>query len=82
MTQIVDEKGRVLVRNAYQERFLRRQEFANGEVYSYKYDWAAGEYYPRRVFVTGPNQRTEELSVGGSVPEFVRNYRSFTLDKK
>jgi YD repeat-containing protein len=74
MTQIVDEKGRVLVRNSYQERFLRRQEFANGVVYSYKYDWAADEYFPRAVFVTLPDQRTEELSVGASVPEFVRNY--------
>jgi YD repeat-containing protein len=74
MTQVADEKGRVLVRNSYQERFLRRQEFANGEVYSYRYDWAADEYYPRKVFVALPDQTTEELSVGSSVPEFVRNY--------
>ncbi len=74
MTHITDEKGHVLIHNWFRERFLQRQEFGNGAVYSYSYDWAPNEYYPKRVRVTLPDKTTKELSVGASVPEFVRNY--------
>ena len=74
MTQITDERGRDLLRNWYRERFLWRQQFGNGVVYSYNYDWAPDEHYPRRVWVTLPDQTKRELSVSGSVPEYVRNY--------
>lgn len=74
MTQITDESGRVLIHNWYWERFLQRQQFENGAVYSYSYDWPQNEYLPRRVWVTLPDQTRQELSVAASVPEFVRNY--------
>jgi YD repeat-containing protein len=74
MTQITDETGHVLIHNWFRERFLRQQQFGNGAVYSYSYDWAPKEYYPKRVWVTLPDQTRRELSVGASVPEFVRNY--------
>jgi YD repeat-containing protein len=75
MTRITDEKGNVLLRNTYDGRLLARQQFGNGATYSYDYDWAPDEYYPKRVWVTFPDQTKRELSVGASVPEFVRNYR-------
>jgi YD repeat-containing protein len=75
MTQITDETGHLLVRNWFRERFLRRQQFANGAVYSYSYDWSPDEYYPKKVWVTLPDNTKRELSVGASVPEFVRNYQ-------
>jgi YD repeat-containing protein len=74
MTQITDERGRVLLHNWFQQRFLERQQFGNGAIYSYQYDWAPDEYYPRRVWVTLPDQTKRELSVGASVPEFLKNY--------
>jgi YD repeat-containing protein len=74
MTQITDESGRVLIHNFYWQRFLQRQQFGNGTVYSYSYDWAPNETYPKRVWVTLPDQTRRELSVADSVPNFVRNY--------
>jgi YD repeat-containing protein len=74
MKLVTDEKGRVLIHNSYQGRFLRQQQFENGAIYSYSYDWTRGEYYPRKVRVTLPDRTTRELSVGDSVPDFVRNY--------
>jgi hypothetical protein len=74
MTQIRDENGYVLIHNWFRERFLQRQLFGDGAAYSYSYDWAPDEYYPKRVRVTLPDKATQELSVGASVPEFVKNY--------
>ncbi len=74
MTQISDEDGHVLVHNWYDEGYLKRQEFGNGAVYSYEYDWAPNMYYPNKVTVTLPDQSTRELSVAASVPEYVKNY--------
>jgi hypothetical protein len=74
MTQITDGSGHVLIHNWFRERFLQRQQFGNGAVYSYSYDWAPDEYYPKRVRVTLPDNTRQEFSVGASVPEFVKNY--------
>jgi YD repeat-containing protein len=74
MTQVQDEGGRFLAHNSYNGGFLRRQEFGNGAVYSYSYDWGSESYYPAKVWVTLPDQTTKELSVMDSVPEFIRNF--------
>lgn len=34
-----------------------------------------GEYFPRKVGVTLPDGTLRQLSVAGSVPEFVKNYQ-------
>jgi YD repeat-containing protein len=75
MTRISDEAGRTLVHNTYENSILRQQEFGNGDDYSYEYDWKPGAYYPDKVSVTLPNQKTHEIPVADSVPEFVRNFR-------
>ena len=74
MSRIADENGHVLVRNWYRQRFLQKQQFGNGGVYGYSYDWPKDEYFPRKVGITLPDGTLRELSVAGSVPEFVRNY--------
>jgi len=74
MTQVNDEGGRVLVRNWYNQGFLKRQEFESGVTYSYSYDWDSKSYYPAKVWVTLPDQTTKAVSVADSVPEFVRNF--------
>jgi YD repeat-containing protein len=75
MTRITDENGHVLIRNWYQQRFLQKQQFGNGGVYSYSYDWPHDDYFPRKVGVTLPDGTPRGLSVAGSVPEFVKNYQ-------
>jgi YD repeat-containing protein len=74
MTHIIDENGRVLLRNWYESRFLMRQRFGNGATYSYSYDWAPNRYYPDKVVVTLPDETRQDVNVAGSVPEFVKNY--------
>ena len=74
MSRIADENGHVLVRNWYRQRFLRKQQFGSGGVYWYSYDCPEDEYFPRNVGITLPDGTLRELSVAGSVPEFVRNY--------
>lgn len=74
MTQISDEGGHMLVHNSYESGLLKRQDFGNGEIYSYSYDWAPNTYYPNKVAVTLPDRSTRELSIANSVPEFVKNY--------
>lgn len=75
MTQVVDEKGRELVHNWYQGRFLWRQQFEGGPMYECTYIWDPDEYYPTTVGVELPDGTKREFSVAASVPEFVRNYR-------
>jgi hypothetical protein len=75
MTLIKDENQHVLLHNWFRQRFLQRQQFGNGAVYSYSYDWAPDEYYPKKVTITLPDQTRRELSVGAAVPEFLKNYR-------
>jgi YD repeat-containing protein len=73
MRLVMDEKGRVLIRNWYSGRLLVRQRFGNGAIYSYRYDWSPDEYFPKRVWVTLPDGTTRELSVGDSVPEYLKH---------
>lgn len=74
MTKITDEAGHALVRNWCEPGLVRRQEFGNGEIYSYDYIWPPKAYYPSKVTVTRPDRSMHELSVGEFVPEYVRNY--------
>jgi YD repeat-containing protein len=73
MTHVLDESGRLLLRNWYQGRFLVRQEFANGDLYSYWYDWRFREYCPRRVTVTSPDH-VRDVAIPNSVPDHIKNY--------
>jgi len=74
MTQVTDEKGRILVHNWYRNRFLYRQQFFGGNVYSYRYNWTQQQTYPRAVYVTLPDSSEKALSVESSVPEFVKSF--------
>jgi YD repeat-containing protein len=74
MTRITDEKGRVLIQNWYRSKVLMRQQFGNGETYSYDYDWKPNHFYSDKVAVTLPDQSRRDVNVADSVPEFVKNY--------
>jgi hypothetical protein len=74
MTKIHDEKGRLLLHNWYKSGLVIRQEFGNGAIYEYAYDWAPNRCCPDRVVVTLSDSTKREVSVVDSVPEFVKNY--------
>jgi YD repeat-containing protein len=74
MTRITDEKGQMLLQNWYESKILMRQQFGNGQTYSYNYDWKPDRYYADKVVVTLPDQTERNVNVAGSVPEFVKNY--------
>ena len=63
MTRIINEKGRVLLRNWYKSGVLMRQQFENGAIYSYSYDWAPNRFYADKVVVTLPDQTKRDVSV-------------------
>jgi YD repeat-containing protein len=67
MTAVTDEKGNVLVRNSYDAELLTRQQFANGDTFLYRYEWASDRSYPDKVVVTLPDHMTRELRVADSV---------------
>ena len=74
MTQITDERKNVLLRNWYDHSLLIRQQFGNGESYSYQYEWLQNAYCPAKVVVTLPHYTTKEIRGCDSVPNFVRNF--------
>jgi len=74
MTIITDEKGHVLLHNWYRSRLLIRQEFGNGAVYIYAYDWAPNRYYPDKVVVILPDGTRRDVSVAHAVPDYIRNH--------
>ena len=74
MTWVTDEKGQILVHNWFDRRFLYRQQFFGGKVYSYRYNWKQEQTYPRAVYVTLPDNSGKTRSVESSVPEFVKNF--------
>jgi hypothetical protein len=68
MTAIADENQKFLVRNSYDKRWLIRQDFGNGEIYSYTYAGSDGPYASSAT-VTLPNGSRTIVEVASSVPE-------------
>ena len=69
MTSIEDESHKVLLRNFYEKRALTRQDFGNGQVYSYVYTWSANGHYAMRVVVTLPDRTRITADPENSVPD-------------
>jgi YD repeat-containing protein len=75
MSDVLDERGQLLVHNLYQSRVLIEQDFANGDVYRYRYTWSPNQYYMEKVVVTLPDQSEKVISPAESVPDYIRTYR-------
>jgi hypothetical protein len=76
MRDVMDEQGRLLVHNVYDKsNVLVGQEFANGDVYRYRYEWGPNKHYAEKVVITLPDRTEREISPAETVPEFVRTYR-------
>jgi YD repeat-containing protein len=74
MTQVADETGKVLLRNWYDRGVLVRQDFANGELASYHYQWTQGARCPEKATVKLGGGSEQEVSVAGAIPEYVRGF--------
>ena len=72
MRMITDERGHTLVRNFYVFGELTEQKFGNGAVYSYTYTRSDNRKYVDVAHVTMPDGQVKDVSVGGSVPWYVR----------
>jgi YD repeat-containing protein len=70
MTAILDEQGRVLLRNAYNSDMLVQQVYANGDIYKYRYVIDAKRTFIDKAVVTMPDGSQREVAVADSIPEF------------
>jgi len=73
MTEIADETQRILLRNTYSNRMLTRQDFGNGEIFSYSYDLSATRNYAERATVTLPDGTKTSVEVESSIPDAVKH---------
>lgn len=72
MTSVTDEHGDVLVRNWYRDGVVVRQLFDGRDQYNYDYSWVPGSHYVKKVIVTLPNGKREDIFPGTSVSAFLR----------
>jgi YD repeat-containing protein len=72
MTAVLNEQGTVLVRNEYRSGILIRQDFANGDSYSYDYQPAPSGHFMDSVMVTLPDLSQQQIRVRDTVPAFLR----------
>jgi YD repeat-containing protein len=75
MSDVLDERGQLLVHNLYQSRVLIEQDFPNGDVYRYRYTWSPNGYYADTVIVTLPDKSEKVISPAETVPDYIRTYR-------
>jgi hypothetical protein len=73
MTAIRDEHQNVLVRNTYNYRQLVRQEFGNGQTYSYNYTFSDTRTYAESVNVMSPDGTTTHVETADSVPDAIKH---------
>lgn len=69
MIEVTDENQKMLLRNSYKNHWLVRQDFGNGDVYSYSYfapDPRAS--YADSVTITLPDGGTTGVETGSAVP--------------
>ena len=76
MTRMEDENHSVLVQNAYSGRLLVRQDFGNGQVFSYQYNFNSSRTYADSVAVTLPDGSQTTVETGSSVPELLKHPRN------
>jgi YD repeat-containing protein len=73
MTAIRDEKGALLVRNTYYDYGrIAAQEFADGTVYRYAYQWSSNQGHTEIASVLLPDGTVRTIQTAYSVPGLVR----------
>lgn len=70
MIEVTDEKQDALVRNSYENHWLVRQDFGNGQIFSYSYHSSdQTSSYADSATVTLSDGTHTTVETGGSVPE-------------
>ncbi|HEY6248794.1 MAG TPA: hypothetical protein VI685_02470 [Candidatus Angelobacter sp.] len=72
LTVIRDEEDNILLRNLYHYRQVVAQQFANGEVYEYSYQWSRNREYAQSATVRLPDGTQQTIQTGSSVPNYLR----------
>jgi YD repeat-containing protein len=76
LTDVRDERGRVLVRNWYDEAGrVVRQVYASGATYQFRYRLAANRLYAEEATVVLAGGATRSVPTGASVTQLVRDTR-------
>ncbi len=75
LTSVADEHGRVLLRNWYDGNWIVRQQYLDGGLwtYEYQYDDAGKRFFANRVVVTGPNGYRRIIPTSHTVSALLRN---------
>jgi YD repeat-containing protein len=77
LTEVRDERGRVLVRNWYDEAGrVVRQVHAGGETYLFRYRMGANRYYVEEATVVLPGGTSRSVPTADSVTQLVKEIRS------
>ena len=74
MIRVMDEKGKILLHNWYVDRMLVRQDFADGTLGSYRYQWARGARYPETAIVRLAGGAETKVRVADTIPEYLRGF--------
>jgi hypothetical protein len=72
MTTISDERGQLLLRNTYSDRLLVGQQYADGSVFSFRYQLHPGRAYFSAATVTLPDGSERTVDTLSSVPAYLR----------
>ncbi len=73
MTVVRDEKGHVLLRNQYANgRNILAQQFEDGNVYRYLYQWTSNGQYAERAGVLLPDGTQRIIETGSSVSGYLK----------
>lgn len=69
LTSVTDEQGHVLLRNWYESDWIARQQYADGGIwrYGYEYDDPSKTQFANRVTVTGPDGSRSVIEIGDAV---------------
>jgi YD repeat-containing protein len=78
LTFIRDQQRRLLLRNFYDNGWVIRQQFGNGDTIRYSYDFSPNSpnhYYAERVILTLPDGSLRQIPIGDSVSEVYKRMR-------
>jgi YD repeat-containing protein len=75
LTVVRDDRDNILVRNTYDQGRIVAQQFADGQVYEYSYQWSPNGRYIEAAIVRFPDGTLQEIETGPSIPDYVKRPR-------
>lgn len=75
MVEVTDKYGKALLKNWYVGVQLVRQQFSDGEEFSYRYVTSKDHAYYTKVYVTLPDHSAKVINVGGYIPGFEKGLK-------